>query len=238
MSYYNYYLEFRNRILLVGVSWISSFVLCYFCKEKLSFYFIEPVFNNKFLNLESFYFIFTNITEIFDVYLGVIFLISNQISFIFICYHIVSFLYKGLLINEQKKIKKLSILTFLSFFISLSVFKFSLPVSWNFFLSFGSNYIVNLTFENKLLEYFNFSLNVYFFCLLLTIGFFSFFFFLSEIKKWEVVVGYRKIFYLCFFLFSTVITPPDIFSQIFLGLFICFVFEVFVFFSCFNKEAN
>ena len=74
--YYNYYLEIKNRIILLLFTWLSLLVICYHFKEPLLFTFID---SNKYYNTVP-YFIFTNVDEIFYVYLRLIFFVANQIT--------------------------------------------------------------------------------------------------------------------------------------------------------------
>jgi len=105
---------------------------------------------------------------------------------------------------------------------------FIIPTSWFFFLSFQNGYAVNLHFEAKLNEYLRFYLSLCYLILYYS-GFFVglFFLFYYSINNLNLVKNSRKFFYLSFILLSTVITPPEIISQIFLSFLCVFVYEIF-----------
>ena len=135
-NYIKYYKEIKNRFMLVLFAWLFCLSICYCYKETILFILVNS--NNSFLELGNKpYFIFTNVTEIFYVYLELLLFISNQIAIIILLYQILMFLSLGLYQFEFIKLK----LTFQIFIISwilssILLFKLIVPFSWNFFLSF------------------------------------------------------------------------------------------------------
>ena len=109
-----------------------------------------------------------------------------------------------------------------------------LPASFNFFLGFQN---VNVYFEAKINEYLEFYLTFYrlwiinsqilslIICLLFFLDITN-----SFIKK------SRKLFYALFVILATLITPPDIFSQLFSILILGFVYELFILFKVITKK--
>lgn len=93
-----------------------------------------------------------------------------------------------------------------------------MPFFFNFFFNFQnlcSIKTINIYFENKLEEYINLYFKIWF--LLLIINQFLIFFFITIkfIKnKTNFIKQSKKLCYLIFITFSTIITPPDIFSQL------------------------
>ena len=86
----NYFLEIKNRIFCINLTISFSFLFCYSYKEILLFFIlIKPTINNNFFNKEIciFYFICTNLTEIFLVYLKLVYFIISQILIFYILYH-------------------------------------------------------------------------------------------------------------------------------------------------------
>lgn len=228
---YHYYLEIKNRILLLLFTWASLLIVCYYFKEPLLFTFID---SNKYYNNVP-YFIFTNVDEIFYVYLRLIFFIANQITFIITLYHGLIFLTLGLYYSEYiqlKSILKIFIITWLCSIILLK--KIVVPFSWSFFLSFQetNNYLqpASFFFEARILEYFDYFINFYYICVancqLLTLSIL----FLNNIsEKIGTIKTFRKLFYLVFILFSTITTPPDIFSQIAMSSSLILTYELLIF---------
>ena len=68
---YKYYLEIKNRFLLLSLTWVSTILVSYFYKEILLFISIKPSICNN--NSIIFYFIFTDVKEVFSVYIKLIF---------------------------------------------------------------------------------------------------------------------------------------------------------------------
>lgn len=228
---YQYYLEIKNRSILLLFTWVSLLIVCYDFKEPLLFTFID---SNKYYNNMP-YFIFTNVDEIFYVYLRLIIFIANQITIIMALYHGLMFLTLGLYYSEYKQLKlilKIFIITWLCSIILLR--KVIMPFSWSFFLSFQetNNHLqpASFFFEARILEYFDYFTNFYYLCVmncqLLTLSVL----FLNKIsKETGTIKTFRKLFYLVFILFSTITTPPDIFSQIIMSTSLILIYEILVF---------
>jgi Sec-independent protein secretion pathway component TatC len=51
----------------------------------------------------------------------------------------------------------------------------------------------------------------------------------------SLIKAFRKIFHYFFLIFSTLITPPDIFSQLSISLCLTFNYEILVFYFIFKK---
>lgn len=217
--------------MLLLFTWVSLLIVCYDFKEPLLFIFID---SNKYYNNMP-YFIFTNVDEIFYVYLRLILFIANQITIIMALYHGLMFLTLGLYYSEYKQLKlilKIFIITWLCSIILLR--KIIMPFSWSFFLSFQetNNHLqpASFFFEARILEYFDYFTNFYYLCVmncqLLTLSVL----FLNKIsKETGTIKTFRKLFYLVFILFSTITTPPDIFSQIIMSTSLILIYEILVF---------
>ena len=229
--YYHYYLEIKNRILLLLFAWVSLLMICYYFKEPLLFTFIS---SNKYHNNIP-YFIFTNVDEIFYVYFHLIFFIANQITFMIALYHGLVFLTLGLYHSEYKQLKSVMQVFVITWLFSIILLKkIIMPFSWSFFLSFQetNNHLqpASFFFEARILEYFNYFTNFYYICVancqLLALSLL----FLNNIsEKVGTIKTFRKLFYLVFILFSTITTPPDIFSQIFMSFNLIIIYELLIF---------
>ena len=232
--YYKYYLELKNRILLLLFTWTSLLIVCYYLKEPLLFTFINS--NKYYKDVSNMpYFIFTNVDEIFYVYLRLTIFIANQITFLMLLYQSLMFLTLGLYHSEYiqlKSVLKIFITTWLCSIILLK--KVVVPFSWDFFLSFqkASDHLqpASFFFEAKILEYFNYFTNFYYICMincqLLALSVL----FLNNIsEKVGTIKTFRKLFYFLFIIFSTVTTPPDIISQIVMSVNLILVYELLIF---------
>lgn len=238
---YYYYFEIKNRLLIVGFQWLFTTLICYYYKEKILLFLFYPVYKTYLCNVDllSFYidyFIFTNVSDIFNVYLNIVIFFSNQITIIFLFYHITTFLSPGLYFFEYKKL-----IFLINVFLLSHVFSFILtneillPLSWNFFLYYSKlhnfNKIIKFFFEPKATDYFNYYKNLYYlsllnFCFIAFASNFVIYLNSSLIK----IKTYRKIFYFNFILFSTFITPPDVISQILLSLILIVFYEFLIFY--------
>ena len=137
------------------------------------------------------------------------------------------------------------VLTFFSissffFFLSLILFKkFLFPFSWHFFLGF-KNFVtfkaLTLHFEAKLLDYVMFFTNFYFSCVLyfqfFLLPLFLFIYLKIEPSSFKF---FRKVLYYCCIIFSTLITPPDVMSQVALSFILIVGCEILVYCALFKS---
>jgi sec-independent protein translocase protein TatC len=218
-----YFLEIRNKSALLAITIFSTLLICYLYKEALLF-----LVTQMHLNDENLYFIFTDVTELFSVYFKLIFFCSIQIILWHFFYHLFSFLTPALYFHEFK---------FISFLWSSGTFFFILscllssyiiiPFGWNFFLSFQSQQ--GFYFEARIAEYFSFYKNAYFLCLIYCQSFTLFFLFLAEIQhNYIYIKKYRKLYYYIFLIFSTIMTPPDLISQLVTTVFVIAIYETVI----------
>ena len=233
-----YFLEIKNRFILLCVTWLSVLFVSYLYKETLLFTIVQPNLTvNEYTN--TFYFIFTNVLEVLSVYLELIVFISVQISFIFLFYHMFLFLSSGFFYSEYLYFKFFVKIVFIIWLFSIFLATFVLvPLSWSFFLSFHTLMAAkafNLHFEAKLDEYFSFYVSFYYLCQFYC-QFFVFFVLLLEYTKSNIsiVKKFRKFYYYCFIIVSTLISPPDISSQVVISLIFILIYEFLIFFYLFK----
>lgn len=232
--YYKYYIEIKNRFILVLFTWIFTLIISYVYKEAILFIFINS--SNFFIkSVENPYFIFTNITEVFYVYIELSLFIASQTTILILCYQTLMFLSLGLYKFEFIKLKFVFQMFVISWLVStVLLYKFIVPFSWSFFLSFqqDSNNIqpVSFFFEAKLVEYFRYFINLYYICLIncqfLTIVIILL---TSLNEKLNKTKKFRKLFYLIFVIFSTITTPPDVLSQISISFILIIIYELLIF---------
>lgn len=237
--YYTYYLEIKYRFLLISLNWIFTTWICYIYKSSLLFFLINST-SKLINNYKHLYFIFTDISEIFYVNLDIIFFVSNQISLTLIIYHLLIFLSLGLYKTELLQFKFIFKTFLFTWLLSaLICYTFLIPTSWAFFLSFQQNSIqqqpISLFFEAKLLNFVKYFIQFYNLC------FFNCQFLMcltillnNYIKTHTQLKFFRKIFYLNFLLFSTIITSPDVFSQITITFFLILIYEIITFLNYFK----
>ena len=92
-------------------------------------------------------------------------------------------------------------------------------------------------FEAKLNEYLNFYFKFYYICILYFQTFLLLILFISYMQNQLKIIKYfRRFLYYIFILVSTLLTPPDVFSQIILSSSIIFSYEILVFFVILKKN--
>jgi sec-independent protein translocase protein TatC len=109
---------------------------------------------------------------------------------------------------------------------------FILPYVWAFFSGFQTSQnseSINIFFEAQITEYFNFYITMYY--INVSIGqVFVFILLLMNFidNKIKFVSNTRKVFYSIFLILATIITPPDIISQIIISLCFSFIYELII----------
>jgi sec-independent protein translocase protein TatC len=236
-----YFLELKNRCFLVFLTWLSLILVGYLHKETLLYLIIEKQFyENNNSNSKIYYFIFTDVLEVFSVYLELILFVSLQISFFYFLYHCFIFISSGLYISEYIYLKyvlnTIILLTVFSIIISKS---FLIPLMWNFFFKFQVTSYFTLHFEAKLSEYIHFFIAFYY----IFIGYSQIFLLLLLIFNYMIssldfIKKFRKVYYYFFMVFSTLISPPDVFSQILISIVLIFFYEFVLFFFILKLNLN
>lgn len=238
-SYYKYYLEIKNRLLLVFFTWISVLITCYCFKEPLLFVFIHLIKHYNQLGYTP-YFIFTDVSEIFQVYLQLIFFVANQTLISMVIYQILMFLTLGLYTFEYLQLKSIFQIWLLTWICSILLLKeFILPFSWSFFMSFQetNNNLqpASFFFEARILEYLNYLISLYYACFFNCQALVILTFVLNTISTQSgTIKTFRKLFYFVFIVFSTITTPPDIASQVIMSFSLVLMYEFLIFCQCFR----
>lgn len=230
-----YIIELKNRFFLLLLTSLSMFVVGYIYKENLLFLFLESeIFTRN--EFQRDYFIFTDVSEVFFVYIQLIIFLNFQVILLHLCYHSFIFISSGLFKKEYSyacyTLKASIFVWLLSICISKYIF---IPVMRDFFFNFQNSSIINLHFEAKLNQYFDFYVRFYyvfiFYSQIFTLLFISLRYINTNILA---IKKFRKLYYYCFILFSTFISPPDIFSQLFMSSFLIILYEFFIFYLLFK----
>ena len=224
-----YLIEFKNRLFFLVLLYLSTTVILYLYKEILLFLLVQPKWKTA-DNFSLVYFIFTDVTEIFSVYIQLILFITFQFLVLFSIYHLYIFFIPALFKKEYLYLKFIVKVIFFTWFFSVLISNYYIiPLTWDFFLSF-QNFITdksfNIHFEAKLSEYFAFYISFYYicffyfqFCVLIFVCLQHFNKDLKKIKK------FRKLYYFCFVLLATFLCP-DFLTQLLLSTILIFVYEV------------
>jgi len=158
----------------------------------------------------------------------------------------IQFLKPGLYESESLLIKKyFTVITTTWVSTILVVYKLIIPFSWDFFFAIQNQIKENqieFFFEAKLNEYLLFVMSTFNMCLLnLTLISLMSAYLYKIPSTLKFVKIYRKKIYFILFLLASVITPPDIFSQMLLGFISIGFLEIYLYMLIANKkltEAN
>jgi sec-independent protein translocase protein TatC len=229
--FYTYFIEIKNRLMLITLSWLFTFFIAYFYKETALFLIIKSNLIN--FTKMSFYFIATNITDLFYSYLDLSWSISFQFTIFFFLYHLLLFLSPGLFKIEYLSIRNKIFSIFLTWLIVSTMFnKYINKKIYEFFINFQTTYskTVQVYFEAQVTDYVNmYCLNSYLVNILSQI-LLLILLYLNNIrdKSAAFVKKTRKVFYSIFLIQATIITPPEIMSQIFVWLILVLSFEIVI----------
>jgi len=224
-----YFQEILNRVIIVLFNFVISFLVSYYYKE---FFLLETLAVTKQVTA---HFIVTNVTEIFLSYIQILSLFSFVSCFIFILFHIFVFISPGLYKVEYLGLKLcfqiMSIFCFLSLWLSYHVF---VPAFWSFFINCETillNKSLDLYVEITVFEYITFFLKITQSCIFYSqVCIFLGLLFLQVKNDKKLVKNYRNLFYFCFLMISTFVTPPDVVSQIISFLVLVLLFEILIFY--------
>ena len=242
MRFLDFYLiEIKYRIFYFLISLSFSFIIVYFYINECLYLFSYPILETnmvKILNNDSLFelnrLIYTNVSEAFIINLKFSFLFINIISFFYLLFHIITFLIPSLYRYESKSLILISLTIIALFKLSLILIYYILiPNIWSFLVSFEQstfNDMLSIKLEAKMSEYFSFIFNITFYVLLL----FQFpliiiSLFLNKIIKLSFFKNQRKYIILISLIIGSLISPPDVFSQIILAIPIFLLYE-FTFF--------
>lgn len=234
----NAFSEFKSRVLLLITTFFGVVLTCYKYKKGLLVLLVisNPAVTCEVLN----YFILTSITELFGAYVALIIFVLKQLIYFIFIYHVISFLSSGLYQKEYRYVKSVAHSSILLGIVSE---RFStvvlIPNLSYFFLSLLDHDTQSLDFflEVKVHDHLSFSSELYassFFSFQCFVFLIVFSIYLSDYL--DLLKTTRKFFYLSLLVASTVVTPPDVLSQLLLFVGLVSYFEMLVFTSVLKKR--
>jgi len=235
-----YFIELKNRAFFIFFNSIVNLSVIYFYKEIVLFLIVQS--NNT--DLSFFYFIFTDVTEILQIYFKMLIFLNFQIFILTLIYHIFLFLSPALFQFEYIYCRiAIKIFYCCWCFITIIAHNFLIPFTWNFFLSFQNLITKNsftIHFEAKLSEYFVFYTSLYYLFLFYCCYFLLLFFSLNFISSKTIsgIKKFRKLYYFSFVFFSTLISPPDILSQLVISFMLILIYEILIFSILLKNNYN
>ena len=221
-----YLSELLLRLKYVIISLILTFISCISYKNLLL-----PIISLSVISTSDRFgnFIYTNPTELLKVQLYLIVIFSLFILLPYLIWNILEFFKSSLFKYEYKKVKILSIFLIIFFYFSnILVNSLLFPKIWLFFenFNFSNNNAELWSFspELKIEEYLNFLIDFTFVAnsfliLFLILLFILLKFGVSNLLKW------KKLFILLNIVFATLLSPPDVYSQLTILIFLSIVLE-------------
>jgi len=229
----HYLKEIKNRLLLILIMYAATTLFLFFYKELLMFIIIKPIIKIN-LNQDNVYFIYTDITEIFYIYIYLIFTVTNVLSAFYITYQSTLFIIPSLYFFELKKLVDLMLFIYFSLIgFTYTFYALLFPKTLIFFFDMSNTgnceHMLPLYFESKLTEYIYLFFNTYIISSLSAVILLSTLILTCKIKESpEFMKNQRKFSYLSFCALSTIATPPDVFSQLIAILLLASIYEAFL----------
>lgn len=222
MSYLNHFAELRNRLLFCfSILFFSFFFFFYFADlvaRVLSF----PLYN-LIEDKETKRMIFTGLPEVFISNLKISFFASFLTTFPIFILQFFLFISPALYKKEKNFFLPVFCLVPFLFFAGILFSYFILiPIVWNFFLSFqnlNSEQFFSIELESrygeymKLIMYLLFSGGISFLFPIILMVFCK-----LKILSINTLKQQRKIFFILILLFSAILTPPDVISQLVISI--------------------
>jgi len=230
-----YYLIFSS-IIVLGVLWLY--------KKNLLTLLTFSLLNKLVTNSEIFFehLIYTNPAEVFYIYLSLVLCFSLLLILPLFIWHTIDFLRSSLYNNEFYTLNYCitGVFCFVCLTNTFSVL-IIFPYIWNFFNLFNkSNELTSLlsfSLELRVQEYFNFFFSFLYLVNLSTLFFLILMLFLSrlDLKK---KLYWKKLFTFFNVVFATLLSPPDVFSQLVFLFILTVLFELIMVFSVLQAKLN
>lgn len=240
MFYFN---ELFLRLKFSIFSFLLLLLICYFYKDILLIIFSIPILNLSLNPIAEFNnLIYTHPLELFKIHFFFAVVISFYLFIPYIFWHFVDFLKSSLIkYNYKLLLQQFNTIIISFFFINLFFFYNFLPNIWFFLKDFNnlnnSNKVLNFFFELRVEEYFNFVID---FLYLTNIFIFLFLFFFFVIIFFGVanIIYWKKLFIFINIVCATLLSPPDVYSQILILFFLSCIFESLILINLYSYKLN
>jgi sec-independent protein translocase protein TatC len=217
--------ELRRRLITSAIAIGIGFVLCYFFSERLFQILVMPLKANMPAGDRL---IFTNLPEMFFTYLKTAFLAGAMLVAPVLFYQLWMFIAPGLYQNEKRfAIPFVVCSTFL--FVGGSLFGYFVvfPFGFRFFLGFANDYIQALP---SVKQYFSFAIKLLLaFGVVFELPVVIFFLARMGLVTPELLRRKRKYAILLTFVMASILTPPDVITQLMMAAPLLILYEISIF---------
>jgi sec-independent protein translocase protein TatC len=217
--------ELRKRLVAASIALGGGFVVCYIFSEKLFQILISPL---KAVMPEGDRLIFTNLPEMFFTYIKTAFIAGAMLVSPFIFYQLWLFVAPGLYQNERKYVIPFVFFSTL-LFVGGSLFGYFVvfPFGFKFFMGFANDYIQALP---SVKQYFSFSTKLLFaFGIVFELPVVVFFLAKMGLVTPEFLRVKRKYAILLTFVMASILTPPDVITQMMMAGPLIILYEIGIF---------
>jgi len=233
-----YIKEVYFRFLYTNFLIVFLFFIHYHYKQTLFVIFLLPnkIFNQVLIE----HFIYTHPTELLTALLNLNVFFIIVLTTPYVVWTIIDFLGPGLFIEEYNKLIKFATITCVIILaLNIALFCMVFPFILKFFQSFNSFELqsVIIKFELKIFEFIDFVYNIFW---IINVSLLLIFTLLLIVNTRGIAfyVKYKKFFVFLNIVAATLLSTPDINSQLFLFTVLNILLEIFQIFSSFSTKIS
>ncbi|MDZ4165593.1 MAG: twin-arginine translocase subunit TatC [Smithellaceae bacterium] len=226
--------ELKTRLIRAIIALGAGFLICYGLKEQLFAIITRPLV--KVLPAGA-HLIFIAPAEAFVTYLKISFYFGLFISSPYIFLQVWKFISPGLYDHEKKHVVPFVIFATLLFLLgALFCYFFVIPLAFEFFLAFTSEFLKPM-FTMK--EYLSLSLQLIFlFGLSFELPVFIFFLAKIGLVDASFLSRHRRYAILLIFIIAAILTPPDVVSQVMMAVPLMVLYEISIYLAKYARKEK